>query len=299
MTFEQKKLPIDVCIVTHNRDQSLFRCVSHILTDTYIPNSLIIIHSQPEDKCINKQKIATLCKRFGVSLHYYHVPHKGISYSRNQSLKYVKSPFFGFIDDDEYPSKDWLKTAHRILINDKTLSAVTGPKFSSNPSNYWNRIWIEIYLNSYTFVGLTDFATSSNTFYRTVFIRKNKIQFDEDFKDSSEDRVFSFLIKKRKGKMLIHKNLTDFHDFRDSAKGFLKQWFGYGETTVLYEKKYFGITNRMLLRTLFNDLQGFRLIKRNNVKLWAGLLSMDIFFSIGFAVGVIKNWNKQKKIFLE
>lgn len=283
-----QNVPIDIGIITYNRDDKLFRCVSYILSGALLPKKIIIVHCQSPDNCKSKKKITLLCRRVGVDLNYIHVPQKGISFSRNRVLKEVTSPIFGFIDDDEYPSENWIRFVHEFFSAHKNIDVLTGPKIPSNMQNYWNQLWYEVYRSSLNHVGPAQFITSGNSFFRTDRIREKSITFDNDFRESSEDLVFSFLLRKYKLRMQFHSGLVEYHDFRDTMLSFYLQWCGYGKSMAIFEKKYNLLRPKKFIYRLWQLLPGFRLLRIERPRFWIGLIIMDIVFSLGFVKGLAK-----------
>lgn len=281
--MKKKTLPVDVAIITYNRYDMVFRCISHILTSNYLPKNIIIIHSKPAKECQTKEKIVQLCEMAKVNLKYIHVQQKGISYSRNQAVKHVESPFYAFLDDDEYPTENWLNIGYQVLKNNPEIVAVSGPKDTVNKSSYWSKVWAEIYKSSFSYVGEADFVTSGNTFFRKSFIDKNKIKYDDAFTNSSEDKVFSLRIQQKKGKMYFHKDLIEFHNFRDTPIELYKQWYGYGISMKRYAKLHLNKKNLGTLGFLIESVQGVKLLNWNNIHMLPALLFIDIAYILGFA----------------
>jgi len=67
------------------------------------------------------------------------------AYKRNLGAKYSKGDILAFLDDDSYPSKDWLKNA-KILFSDQSpianhqlLSAICGPTLTPPNDNVFQR----------------------------------------------------------------------------------------------------------------------------------------------------------------
>lgn len=282
MNISGHTVPIDIAIVTHSRDEQLLRCISHILGNSRLPRQIIIIHSQPARYCTTKPQIMRLCRQVGVQIRYIHASHRGISYSRNIAVRHVTSPLFGFIDDDEYPPADWLERVHGIFTAAPSVQVVSGPKIPSDLSNYWNRIWYELYRRSLGDVAETDFVTSSNSFFRTGFIRKYGIGFDEEFRTSSEDLVFSHRLINHGATMMYYGTVVDYHDFRTTLSGFVRQWYGYGRTMALFEKKYMGLSGSASWHRVRHISRGCRLLRESGFSIWPGLILLDLSLWAGY-----------------
>lgn len=272
---------IDVLIVTNKRHAILLRCVEGILRNSVLPKKIIIIQSDAPALCTTKKKILALCKKKGVLPVYRHITKRGISDKRNMAISYVTSSFFAYIDDDEIPPVDWLYKGLSFLVKHKNVSVVFGPKLPNIPDNYWNGVWkIITKVDQQSCYG--SFATSSNGFYRTDFIKKNRIGYDPEFVDSSEDRVFSFRILEAGGKIYYLKNLITYHDFRTTFGGFVEQWIEYGYTMCLFNHKYYQVTKVSAhMKRLWQLLQGVRAGKGLSVYT-VGLICCDLSFAAGY-----------------
>jgi cellulose synthase/poly-beta-1,6-N-acetylglucosamine synthase-like glycosyltransferase len=276
---------IDVIIITKHRDDTLLRCVIHLLLNSIVPKQIIIIHANIPSRCSTKKHVLKLCKQFQVHCVYKHVKDKGISYSRNVGLSLVQNEVFSFIDDDEIPSESWIQQAVSFFTKHPYVSVISGPKLPNNPHNYWNQIWECIYRPG-SVSGGVDFVTSSNTFYRRHILTQHHITYDLQFATSSEDYVFSHKLKKAGASLYYHNKLVVYHDFRTTMGGFMRQWFDYGKTTYTFDTLYRHVSTFYdHLDNLWNRLQGVRAY--NGIPFYfPGLLICDISFLTGY----IRSW---------
>jgi hypothetical protein len=280
------KADIDIIIVTKDRYDTLLRCVEYILRNLVLPRRIIIVHAQQASLCRTKKKIIRLCLEKKTTLIYRHVHDYGISYSRNIGVSLVKSSIFGFIDDDELPPINWISNAMHFLSTYKNISVVSGPKLANIRNNYWNNVWVSIYAPEQHSSGIVDFATSSNTFYRTKVFREHNITYDIEFATSSEDRVVSHKLLAAKAVIYYWDSLYVFHDFRKTMRSFVSQWFDYGLVFCSFSEKYrhvVSIPEHIL--DMLRSTCGIRSIPGHLIYA-PGLIICDLFFSYGY----IKGW---------
>src|SRR6056297_2834447 len=104
---------ITVCITTCNRDMGLKMCLHALMAMDPIdfPWDIIVV----DNFCSQSTKV--VCDSFNtaseIAVYYFEEQQKGIPFARNKALKQARelsSDAVLFIDDDEYPHKEWLKT---------------------------------------------------------------------------------------------------------------------------------------------------------------------------------------------
>ena len=70
-----------------------------------------------------------------IEITYCIEPRKSISYARNKGLEYARGDAIAFIDDDEFPSPDWLLLMYKALIRYQSAGVLgpVKPFFDSKP----------------------------------------------------------------------------------------------------------------------------------------------------------------------
>jgi len=220
-------MKVSVLIITKDRPTSLARTVQSLLTGSTKPKEIIVIDSSRDNS--SKQILLKLSYRISMPIIYRKIKSRGINYSLNKGIKLCRSEIIAKIDDDEYAHHDWIKTIIQIFSQHPSLAATTGPVYPTKPENYWNRIWQEIFTESYTFSGPTPFVYGSNAAYKREIFTKAHFYFDERIRSfASEDTYISQKIINA-GLQIYHDHkIIVFHDFRTSCFSFLKQWTNYG-----------------------------------------------------------------------
>ena len=284
-------LTLDVIIVTRNRYEKLLRTVSFLITGIKKPQCLLIVDSSDQSDLFYIYVITQLCDQSHIILKYYKVQHRGISYARNIGIKKAKSDIIAFLDDDELPTKIWAKLIIDRFSSNPSVKALTGPKYSLYPRNYWNRVWDGISRGIYPRnSGWTAFVSAGNSCYRKKFLIKAKFLFDERMKGvASEDSVMSRNFYDLNVKIYFDKKLIVYHEFRTDLKGFAKQWFNYGKGTFEYHKFYtLAGVNKADLNGLIRVWNAFLFSysrtkpKGTKYNYIPGFIIKDICFSIGF-----------------
>ncbi len=220
---------IDVIIVTKNRYAQLKECISCLIKGSVKPQHIVLIDSSA---VVDKEALTEaldVCRRSLVKLIYRNIPDLGVAHSRNVGLRLVKSPLFGFIDDDEYVPINLLAHIVRFFATHKSIHVVCGPTIPRNMANYWNIVWYWVNYRWYFFEGAFDFLPVGNSFFRTVLFRKHRLSFDERLRKAAEDRALYLAIRKLEYTIYFSYRFSVYHDFRTTLSGFMRQWFAYGE----------------------------------------------------------------------
>jgi glycosyltransferase involved in cell wall biosynthesis len=233
------KPKISVIIVTKDRPEKLFRCISHITSGSLLPNQLMIVDSSSLPNKEVQQQIRSLCSRLKLPFKYYSIEHKGISFARNFAIRHCTNPYFVFIDDDEIAPHHWLKKITSLIQKFPQYQVFTGPKKPLHQNNYWNQIWQSIGQKNYSYKGPTDFAAAGNSCYQRQFIVKHKIYYEEKMLGSTtEDSVFVHKLEKASGRIYFDSQMYVYHDFRTNLWSFMVQWFNYGKGTYKFSYYY-------------------------------------------------------------
>lgn len=293
------KFDLDVVIVTRERYLQLIKCVKHICASSLKPKNLIIIDSSDSYSNQIIKEISVLFKKDGIKLKYYKIHHRGVGYSRNFGLLKVKSPYFAFVDDDEFVPKFWLERIFKLISLKKDIHVLAGPKIPDDNRNYWHRVWKSLLADEFNYKGFIDTVPSGNSVYLTSFVRRHNLKFDVRFEQCSEDQAFSYELRKINAKMFFHKSVWIKHNCRRNLTPFMKQWFYYGLNKHLYHKLYLGSGNISELHkagiTLVNLKKTFPYWgKLYNADIYPGLVMLNTAFLVGFlysflGFGTLKN----------
>lgn len=158
----------------------------------------------------------------------------GPSFKRNLGAKMAKGQYLAFLDDDSYPSKNWLKNANKILSNKPDIAAVCGPCLTPPTDNYLKQasglVWS-------SWLGSGGAGTYRNRpqksrfvqDYPTVNLIVKKIDFESigGFNNNfwpGEDTILCLdLVKKLKKKIFYHPSILVYHHRRDIIVPHLQQ----------------------------------------------------------------------------
>lgn len=290
-----KHFNCDVLIVSRERLDSLWHCCQAVLNNSLLPKTLIIIQANNSANAKQvKEKISKIARSKGLSLIFKNVADLGISYSRNLALHEVTSPYFAFIDDDEIVPSNWLSVAATIWKKYPDLTAISGPKIPKQiEQNYWHWVFYKLIIEPTLQQEQTvDFVTSGNSFFKTAFVRKNQITFDNSFARASEDEVFSLKLQQAGALFKFFPQLTVQHQTKTKFKAICQQFFTYGEMGLRFHHEYHDPYSKKIkrfLKCLF-FIKPFQIgqWQKNNPKLNFGYLSINSAYRLGRIWGLIK-----------
>lgn len=168
------------------------------------------------------------------------------AFKRNKGMKEAKGEFFGFIDSDAYPKKDWLKNAIKYF-KDKKIGIVGGPNLTPKEGNFWEKVSGHV-LSNFWSVGFANirYKIAKNKFVRELpscnYISRKEAssKYDSGFL-TAEDSEFCFTCSKKGYKILYAGDVIVYHHRRDTLKGHIKQMFIYGRDIAWLTKKDFSL----------------------------------------------------------
>lgn len=118
---------ISVCICTFKRPHMLSNLLSKLqdqVTEDRFTYSAVVV-----DNDANKTALDTVTDweiKSSIQIDYFCQPEQNIALTRNKAVTNAKGNFIAFIDDDEFPDKNWLINLHRTL-NQYQCAGVLGP----------------------------------------------------------------------------------------------------------------------------------------------------------------------------
>jgi len=232
-------------IIGCNINKSLIKDINIIIVDNDIDKTAEIVVKELKDKFNGIYK-----------LNYYNYSVKGLSNVRNELFKKALAfnpDYIVGIDDDEYPTSDWL---NQLLLAIIALKAeiVLGPVipvFEDKVSPYIS-YWFK-YPDLENFKRINFFWTS-NFIIRTDFLLKQKIKFDERFNTiGSEDSYFGVKALKSGARICWANNAIAYETIpakRAKLKWLIRRRYN-GAITFTYilklEKTYFGLLKKTIV----------------------------------------------------
>jgi succinoglycan biosynthesis protein ExoM len=108
---------ISVCICTYKRPELLLRVLTEVGSqDTAGLFSLSIVVADNDEMRSGESVVSSFVATASVPVKYCVEPQQSIALARNRAVENSEGSFIAFIDDDEFPAKDWLlnlfKTCH-------------------------------------------------------------------------------------------------------------------------------------------------------------------------------------------
>ena len=133
---------INVCVCTYKRPGLLRRCLEAVTSqETNATFSFSIIVADNDLMRSAEEIVSRFAYAARVPVRYCVEPSRNIALARNKALEHAKGDFIAFIDDDEFPAKDWLLNLLKACISgnvDGVLGPVD-PHFESEPPKWVTR----------------------------------------------------------------------------------------------------------------------------------------------------------------
>lgn len=117
-------------ICTYNRNELLEKALKHI-DNLRIPEQCelrVVISDNNPNK--DAYSVYEKFKDFSFELYYVHEPVAGIAYARNAILQKgveINADYIAFIDDDEFPTPDWIADLYEVMVESKADGSTSYP----------------------------------------------------------------------------------------------------------------------------------------------------------------------------
>ncbi len=196
-----KKSHICVCICTYKRPKLLERLLKKLQnqkTEGLFTYSIIIVDN--DHKLSAENIVLQFKKKSLIAIDYYVEPRKNIALVRNKAVQNANGDFLAFIDDDEFPTNNWLLNLYKTYSKYKP-SGVLGPvkpHFELNPPQWIKKSKIfERPSHKTGFVLHWTDTRTGNVFLRKDIFNESNIMFNQNFGRDSEDKdLFRRMIEK-------------------------------------------------------------------------------------------------------
>jgi glycosyltransferase involved in cell wall biosynthesis len=135
-----------------------------------------------------KDVVTSFKKKSIVNIDYYHEPVQNISLARNRAVRNATGDYIAFIDDDEFPEKDWLINLHKTLIQ-FNADGVLGPvrsHFENEPPSWISKSKI---LERHSFKTGTVIPGYKYTRTGNVLLNRQLFKTKEDYFDPGYGRI--------------------------------------------------------------------------------------------------------------
>jgi len=114
---------ISVIVPICNAEDTIKRCVSSVLKQTFTEFELVLINDGSTD---HSPKICNQLAEKDQRIVVLHIPNSGVSNARNVGLKAAKGQYIAFLDSDDWFEPDMLAVQHNNLMMHNCQLAIAG-----------------------------------------------------------------------------------------------------------------------------------------------------------------------------
>ncbi len=185
---------ISVCVCTYQRPQFLARLLAGLAgqqTEDQFSYSIVVADNDRAETA--KTVVSEFRSQSSIETIYCVEPRQNIALARNRALAAAKGDFIAFIDDDEFPQRDWLLLLFK-LCNQFKAAGVLGPvkpHFDVEPPRWIIRGgFFERPTHKTGFVINWRQGRTGNLLFRRQIIAGMNEVFRREFGSGGEDRNF-------------------------------------------------------------------------------------------------------------
>ncbi len=273
--MNNRSIKVSVVIPTRNRYQSLMHNLGSLLTQSKLPDEVVIIDNGSTDKTGRVSK--NLTGLSSVKVKYVKEKKVGYPYIYNRGSKEASNEWVAFLDDDCVACHDWFENILRAIDRFQNAAVILG---ANRPLEMESSLVLADYF--YKQLGLIkvkgnrvldfEILDSKNIIYRQDFLQNNAIEFDEGLVQkgggSSEDCDLGMQIQQAEGKAYFSPEIMVYHKEENRIIGYYRKLVQRTRDHQIFEEKWgeerrrLGLT-KVQLKEALEFLIGF--IKNNKI----------------------------------
>ncbi len=133
-------LKVSVIFSTHDRPESLLRCVDSALSQSYPPYELIIVHDGTEDL---SDRVASVLRPTGKRFRYHQQDGPSLTRSRNRGMELATGDILLLLDDDVILPEDYLARLVELYDSDTDgcVDVIGGVMIDPQEVRLSRRLW--------------------------------------------------------------------------------------------------------------------------------------------------------------
>lgn len=237
---------VSIVIPTYNRKQSLVRCLQAIFDLDYPVHEVIVV-DDGGDMLLD----SVACD---YPIVFVRQANAGPASARNRGIEIATGDYVAFVDDDTFPSTDWLRllVEHAYKHPTVMVGGYTQNNLSNNPYAIASQLIIDLSYEHYGTSQPLSFFTSNNMLVPTKTIRKLG-GFDEAMR-CSEDRELCLRWKQAGYSLIYVPEAIMYHAHELTFLGFLRQHYCYGKGAYQFRTRLscYSSKNTISPNLLFN-----------------------------------------------
>ncbi len=115
---------ITVVIPLYNKASTILRCLKSVLSQTVLPNELIVINDGSLDESLKIVKETIGCNT-SIAVKIVDQKNSGVSYTRNKGVSLARNDFVAFLDADDEWHEEFIESAQKVISRYQDISLVT------------------------------------------------------------------------------------------------------------------------------------------------------------------------------
>ena len=214
---------ITVIMPVYNSEKYLEAAIESVLKQTYPNFELLLINDGSSD---NSGRICDEMAKKDKRIRVIHKKNEGVCCSRNLGIDLAMCKYLSFIDNDDEYDENYLKKltlgvnknydvikCGRMNIKINEDGHIIKKNIMTTKSN--KTLSIEDFINDYYNLKMTEIWGSVwNGLYRTRFLKKYNVKFDEELKHGNEDLIFNYQLFLNNPSICVYSDILYKHYYR-------------------------------------------------------------------------------------